>query len=802
MRPLDKKMFRELWAMKTQALAIALVIAGGVATLVMSLSTIDSLKATRASFYTEYRFSDVFASLKRAPKSMASRILEIPGVEKVETRVVAPVSVDVADFPDPVTGLIVSIPEGREPSQNALYLRSGRLVEPGRADELVISDSFAESHGLRPGSQLRVTINGKRRTLKVVGVALSPEHVFQIGPGALFPDFKRYGVFWLGQKQLSVAFDMEGAFNDVVLKLAPRSSPEEVQDVIERLDKLLSPYGGLGAYGREDQLSHNFLSEELKQLARMATIFPVIFLSVAAFLLNVVVSRIISIQREQVGILKAFGHTNTTIALHYLKLVLIIVLSGLAIGVGGGMKLGTWLSNMYMDFYRFPFMDYELRGEVVLTAAVVSMAAAFSGTVFALRRAAILPPAEAMRPESPVSYRETIIERLGLKRVFSQPGRMVLRHIGRRPVKSALTVIGIAFASAIMVMGGFFEDAVDHMVKVRFVLSERDDLRVSFSEPSSRRALHELRAMEGVLYVEPIRSVPARLSFGHRSYRTVINGMGGLGDTGGGVRAPDSGALHRLFDTELKQVEVPPDGIVLTEYLGNTLGARPGDLIHVRVLEGARPEFEIPLATLVKEYIGVSGYMDMTTLGRKMREVGVVTGARLAIDASFKERIYEEIKGMPGVAGSVAGKDALNNFYDTMADQMLVFTFVNTLLAVTIAFGVVYNSARIALTERERELASLRVLGFTRAEISYILLGELALLTILALPFGALIGWSLSGYMAASLKSDLYRIPHVVERSTYAFSATVVVIAACFSSLTVAIKLGRLDLVRALKTKE
>lgn len=787
MKTINRKIFRNLWDMKGQALAIALVIASGVATFIMSISTMQSLKLTQATFYRDYRFAQVFASLKRAPESLRLRILEIPGVDRVETRTVAPVNIDIEGFADPVTGHIYSIPDSGEPLLNNLYLRQGRLIEPYRDDEVVIGESFAESHGFSPGDEIGVIINGRRKKLTITGIALSPEHIYQMPPGAMFPDFKRYGIMWMGRTAIATAYDMEGAFNDIVLTLSDGTNQE---DVIDRLDELLASYGGLGAYSRKDQLSHRYLSEEFKGLEKMAALFPVIFLGVAAFLLNVVISRTVSIQREEIAALKAFGYSNTDVGLHFVKLILLIVLIGVIIGTWTGAVLGQWMSTIYMEFYRFPFLKYKLQPEVAVIAIVVSAAAAVLGTLHSVKRAAQLPPAQAMRPEPPAAYSETWAERMGLKRLLSQPSRMIIRHIGRRPVKSLLSIAGIALACAIMMVGHFQEDSLDYMVDVQFGLAQHEDLIVNFIEPASKRALYELMSLEGVKHGEVFRAVHARLRFRHHSYRTAIQGF-----------EPDN-ALHRLLDADLKTVELPPYGIVLTDQLGEMLGVRAGDMLTVEVLEGHRRVLNVPVAALVSEYIGVSAYMDLSALNRLMREGNAISGAYLTADPRFLNDIFSRLKEMPGVAGTEVQEKAIDSFYETMGETVLIFTFINTLLAGVIAFGVVYNSARIALSERSRELASLRVLGFTRAEISYILLGELSVLTLAAIPLGFLIGRGMCAYIAESMKTDLFRIPLILEANTYAFAATVVLAAACISGLIVRRKLDHLDLIAVLKTKE
>ncbi len=788
MKALDLKLWRDLWLMRGQVLAIAAVIAGGVATLVMALSTYDSLVETRDRFYREYRFAEVFTRLKRAPESLSARLAEIPGVERLETRVNAVVKLEVEGFDDPITGVLSSLPDNAEPLLNTLHLKRGRWPAPYCGDEVVASDTFADAHGLHPGDRIHAIINGKRKALTLAGVALSPEYVYQIAPGAMFPDFKRYGVLWMGRHALAIAYGMDGAFNSVTLTLTPGANE---QAVIDRLDDRLAAYGGIGAFARKDQFSNRFLNEELKQLRTTATVFPAIFLGVAAFLLNVVVTRLIATQREQIAILKAFGYTRVAIGGHYLKLVLVVTL----LGVAGGVALGAWfgrgLANVYMDFYRFPDLDYVLRPEVIAIALAVTICAGVSGTLLAVGRAMRLPPAEGMRAETPVVYRATVLERLGLQRWFGQPSRMILRHIERRPVKSLLTVLGIACAGGLMMVGNYQRGAIDFMVDVQFRQAAREDLQLGFIEPTSGRALHELAQLPGVRHVEGFRDVAANLRFGHRHYRAAVYGI------------EPEGVLHRSLDQNLRPVRIPPDGIVLTDHLAdNILRVKPGDLLTVEVLEGSRRVLQVPVLGVTKQYLGVSAYMRRDALNTLLREDDVVSGAYLAHDRGIERELYARLHERPRVLGMVAHASAIRSFYDTLGEFVLFFNMVATLLAGTIAFGVVYNSARIALSERGRELASLRVLGFTRGEIAYILLGELAVLTLAAIPLGFLIGTGLCGILVVVFESDLYRLPLVLEPGNYALAASVVVVSAVISGALVWRRLGRLDLVGVLKTRE
>jgi putative ABC transport system permease protein len=787
MKALDKKLWRELWAMRMQALAIAAVIVGGVGIFIMSLSTLDSLFHTRESYYRDHHFAQVFSSLKRAPLSLVQRIQAIPGVDKVETRVVAYVNLDVAGYPEPVSGHLLSLPDNSRGLLNQVYLRGGRLFEPGRDSEVLLSEEFANAHGLRAGDSLHATINGRRKSLTVVGLAMSPEYIYQIAPGAIFPDNHRYGVLWMARQPLATAYAMDGAFNNVSLTL-DKSGNE--QDVIDRLDELLKPYGGIGAYARKDQLSNRFLSEELKQQKTIATVFPIIFFGVAAFLLNVVTSRLISLEREQIAGLKAFGYSNFAVGLHYIKLILLIVTLGVIAGVAVGIWMGKGMSNIYMGIFSLPYMTYVLKPQVIAMAAGISMTVATLGTLYAVYHAARLPPAQAMRPEPPALYHTTLVERLGVQRWFSQPSRMILRHIERRPLKSFLTTLGISMACGTMMVGGFQEGAIDRMVEVQFGMSQREDLMAIYTEPTSSRSLYSLQSLQGVEHAEGIRSVPAQLRFEHRSYRTTVEGI------------QPRGELTRLLTTKLEVIDLPQHGVILTDYLAELLHISAGDMLTIEVLEGSRPTIEVPVVGTARQYMGVNAYMQRPALNKLLDEGNTISGALLKVDERYRSQLYTELKGMPRIAGVVEKTAAVKAFYETMAETVLFFTFITTLLGGSIAFGVVYNSLRIALSERNRELASLRVLGFERGEVAYILLGELGLLTLAAIPLGMLFGYGLCAYMAYAFDTDLYRIPLVLGMNVYAFAGLVVIVSFVISAIMIVRNLAHLDLVAVLKTKD
>jgi putative ABC transport system permease protein len=784
---LDRKLLRDLWEMKGQSIAIAAVIAAGAAMFVTYLSNFDSLRRTRTIYYETARFADVFASLKRAPASVESRIAAIPGVEVVAARVVADVTLDVPGMTDPATGRLISLPERGRPPLNDLYLRRGRWIDPVRPDEVLASEMFCEAHGLNPGDRIAAIINGRRRWLTIAGVALSPEYVFAIRPGELIPDKRRFGILWMNRRALASAFDMEGGFNDVSIALAHGASEPEV---ISRLDRVIEPYGGRGSIPRSLQLSAWTLENELTQLQTFGFITPLIFFGVAAFVLNVALTRALALQRAQIAALKALGYSNPQLAWHYIKWGLTISGGGAIVGIAAGAWLGAGLIGLYNEFYRFPILSYHLSAGVAVASLGISLAVAALGAQSAVRRAVRIPPAEAMRPEPPALYRRSVFERPTRRFRPTLVTRMILRNLERQPARTGVSVLGIGFAVAVLFVGLAFIDVMDDLIEQQFVVTMRQDATVSFVEPRSARAAYAVEHLPGVMEVEPMRTVPARLRAGHRSRTLAITGL------------PAAPQLNRVIDRRLGPLSLPDEGLVLSKMLAAILDVRPGQSLQVEVLEGSRPVRDVPIVSLVDDTMGLQAYMQIDAVRRLMREGGVITGAAVTLDPASTDRFNAAVKTVPAVAGVALRDAALQNFRETMAASMNMQIFFNVLFAAVIAFGVVYNSARVSLSERARELASLRVLGFTRAEISMILLGELAILTIAALPLGALIGYLLGELIMGVFKNEVYRLSFTVTSATVAWSFLVVIVAALVSGLAVRRRLDRLDLVAVLKTRE
>jgi putative ABC transport system permease protein len=783
-----RKLRRDLWHYRGQGTAVALVVTCGIASFVITRSAYRSILLSRDDYYARFRFADVFVSAKRVPNAVFKRVTAIPGVAAAEARVVAEVTLDVPGLAEPATGRIVSVPDYSPPLLNRLVIRKGRPLEPGKRDEVLVSEAFASANRLSVGDRVGAVLNGRRESLRVAGIALSPEFVYEIrGAGSILPDNHRFGVLWMSREAVASAFDMEGGFNDVVVALAPGASEPTV---IAALDHLLERYGSLGAYGRTDQVSHAFLDNELAELRTEGWIVPGIFFGVAVFLLHVVVTRLVHTQRDQIAILKALGFGNLAIGAHFLEFVLAMTAAGTVLGVVTGVWLGAALTRMYTLYFRFPVLDYHLGAASVALVMLAMFAAAFLGALGAVRRAVSLPPAEAMQPEPPPRFRSGRLERLGLAHVLRPEFRMIVRNLLRRPFRLALSVLGVALAVAVLVLGRYFWDMIDDVLDVHFRSVERQETTVSFTEPRSGRAAHEIARLPGVLQSESFRSVPVRLWSEHRSKRTALLGLDAQAD------------LRRVVDRKRRTVVLPAEGIVLSERLASTLGVSRGQNLTVEVLEGERPRRTVAVSRIVDELLGVNAYMQVGALHRLLREEGALSGVYLASDPAQSARLYALLKRTPAVAGAVLQRSMIQSFQETIAQTLGTFTAVLVTLASVIALAIVYNGARIALSERGRELASLRVLGFTRREVSTMLLGEQALITALAIPLGCALGFGACALISALYQTDLMRMPLVVVPRSYVLSALTVAAAAFLSGFIVVRRIARMDLVSVLKTRE
>lgn len=787
MKAINLKLIRELWQLRMQVLSIALVVATGIMSVMTMRGTYESLTWSLATYYQQTRFAELWAPLVRAPALVADRVADLPGVESIDTRITFLATLDLEGVDMPAQARFVSVPEFGRPALNDLLITRGRYIVSGEPDEVIINEKFAVARGLEPGDEVRALMNGRAWDLLIVGIAKSPEHSYAVPPGALFPEDDRYGVFWMSEETLGPVYEMDGAFNELVARLEPGANPEAVMD---NIDELLKPYGGFGAYLREDQLSHQIIQNELTEIRINGTIIPAIFLGVAVFLLYLVLGRLIATQRGDIAVLKAFGYRDWEVGRHYLMYAVLAVALGSVIGGFGGIELGSGMVNLYRQYLDIPNLFYRVTPSLLVIAIGVSVVGACAGALSAVRKAVNLPPAEAMRPATPARFKPGPVEKLGTGKLLSASGRMILRNVERKPVQGFFSALGVALSMAILVLGMFMFDSIVYMMDLQFRSIQREDLLLTFKEVTPDTVKFDLAKMEGVTEVETFRMTAARLSSRQHEEEVGVQGL------------DRQSRLRRIINADGKEIPVPDSGIVISALLAKRLDVVLGDRLNVEWLEGKRLENQIVLTGIVEDFIGLSAYMSKRSLKALTGDSWVVSGALLKVEENKQDRLFSHLKQVPGIAGVSSPELMLNTFNEELAKTINLTTTFLLGFACVIAVGVIYNGARISLSERGRELASLRVMGFHRREVTVLLLGEQALITLLGIPMGCVIGYGLSKLIAGAIETDAYRIPFIADPKTYLLAGVIIILAAAASGFAVRRRLDKFDLVEVLKTKE
>jgi putative ABC transport system permease protein len=785
-RPLNRKLLRDIWRLRSQVLTIALVVGCGVGGFIGSLSAHLSLVDLRDSYYESARFAHVFTTARRVPNSIGERIRALPGVLDVDLGILGRTVVSLPDVSDAMTGEIVSLPREAATGVNRVVIKRGRWVDSSDKDGVLLNEQFALARKLAPGDRLSILMNGRYQLVTITGIALSPPYIFAAAPGG-FSDDTNFAVIWMPKERLAAAYDMTGAFNHVAVRLQRDAS---LEGTVRALDELLAPYGSSGAYGREDQVSHRTLSQEINEQRVFGTVLPAVFLGVAVFLLHVLLSRHIATERTQIAALKALGYDNNAIGAHYLAFTLVTVLLGVACGLLIGRTMGAWLTGLYASVFRFPAATFQMPAAILLAGVGIAVAGALAAAISTVRGVVRLPAAEAMRPPAPARYRRTLLERTRLGRRLSPEVRMIARELERQPLRAIVTTLGIASSVAILIAGTWWGDAFDYLIERELFARERAHILLALNEARDTSALHDIWRLPGVVAAEGVRSLAVKFHHGRYSYRTVLTGI----DPGSRLRAvqsPDGDPLP-----------VESDAVLLTDRLAEALHARTGSTIEIEALEGSRATRAFVVAGLTGDLMGMQAYAQRTAVSRLVGEGDTFNVARVRVDRARHDAFFEAVRNSPSIAAAGDKERMVKHFRSTQARNLLIFAAILTTFAACIAVGVVYNSARIHLAEHAWELATLRVVGFTRAEVSRMLLGQLAVQILVAIPLGCLGGYALSLLIVTLISAEEFRIPLIVTSQTYATAIVVMLAAGVVSALVVRRHVDRLDMIGVLKTRE
>jgi len=786
---LHKKLWRDLWRLRASVLAISLIVASGIALMIGALNTIKTIEVTRQVYYDQSGFGDLFANAHRVPRHLRHEIAALPGVRRMDDKVVGAALIDLPSLKVPARGQLISIDPALDGGStlNRVLLDEGRMPMAQADHEVVAHFSFAKATGLELGDEMSVTMRGRRMMLKVVGIGSSADTIYAMPAGSILPDEKGYGIFWVNRDLLDAIYDYEGAFNSLIIDVE-RDANAEI--LISRIDQILAPFGGTGSYDRGDHPSNAMLDNEIEQLTNMVRVIPVLFLAIAAFLINVIMGRLVALEREQIGLFKAFGMRERRIALHYLGFAVAITFMGGILGVIVGFFLSSLMAELYQIAFRFPFMLQQNDAASFLIGMSVSLAAAVAGAFTATRRVMALEPAEAMAPEPPTSYKPTFFERMGLTRSWKEPSRMVLRHVMRRPWRALVSVTGLSLAVAIVILGNYFGAASETLIDTYFYRNQTQDLTISLVEARPKSAQFSLEGIDGVLRAEGSNGASVKLRYGPVEKRTGI------------IARSEGAVLSQVMNEAEEIIAIPKQGIVLSKSLAEQLHVAVGDLVTVELLTGQRYTREVPVTAIIKLYIGQGAYMSIEAFGRLTGEAQQYRQYEAKIDPEQLPVIVRELMDLPMVQSVTTRLSAFESFGQMMERSITIMGTVFGFFAALIAVGVVYNSARIALSEQARELASLRVLGYSVREAGFILIGQLVLLTVLSFVPGAVLGYYFSFAMSEMMQNDLMRMPFSFSSNSVILGILIVSAAAIGSAMLVGRRVAHLDLVAVLKSRE
>ena len=787
MRALDRKLLRDLWRLKWQAAAIALLVACGVSVAVMAFSTQEALAIAQRRYYAQTRFADVFATAIRAPRSIARDLARIDGVVSVDARAMKAGLLDVPGLLRPATVRLLALPDDDALALNRLVVMEGRQPDANRTDEAVGLKTFLDAAHVQLGDRLAAVINGKRMEFLIVGSALSPEFAYVPSPASALPDDAHHGVLWVPRLTAERATGLGGAFSVVSLKLAAGAAKPAV---LTAVDRLLAPYGGTPAYARVDHVSNKFQDDHIERLGIMAGVIPPVFLLVAAVLVHVVLGRIVDVEREQIGLLKAFGYGNARVASIYLKLAGVIAIAGAVVGALFGGWLGAAMTRLFGDYVRFPRLDVIFSWGAFGVASAFSVGAALAGSLLAVRRAVQLSPAVAMQAPAPGGFRKGVVERLAFWHRLDQPTRMIVRHLERFPARAALTVAGLAVSLSILTGSQFMFGSIDTVIDQAYFRARRWTEVIGFAEARDIRAVLDAARLPGVIAAEPVRNTAARIRAHARQERTSVNGI-----------EPDA-QFARPLDVAGQPIPLKGRGLVLSDALADRIGVRPGELVELEITEGRRPIVLLPVTAIDRDYAGRSVFMARAELNRLMGDGDVVSGAHLLVASDQRPAFYRAITRAPEIVATISRDDTIRQFRTSVADTMTIEMSLFLGFAAAIAFGVAFNVSRVALSERARDLATLHVLGFDHKECAYILLGELLILALLAVPLGVAGGLGLAMWLETAFAHEDLRLPLMMGPHAYGVSIGVYLLTLAVAAILVGRRIWTLDLVAVLKTRE
>lgn len=792
MRVLHRKLLRDIRDAAGLLLVVVAIIGIGTGSFVGLRTSYAILTASQADYYRQYRLADFWVDLKKAPLTAVDPIAAFSGVASLQTRVVFDVILDLRDEARPITGRLISTPtHGFAHTINGLHLLRGTGFTGRSDEEVILSDPFAEAHGLNPGDSIAMILNRKRQHFRVVGTAISPEYVYMVrGTGDLIPNPESFGVLYIPEQYAREAFDFDNACNQIVGRLVP-GKQQQLPALFDRIERRLDPYGVIATTPRSLQASNRFLSDEIRGLGASAAIMPAIFLGVAALILNVLMTRLVERQRTVVGTLKALGHGNPAVVRHFLAFGVIVGLAGGLVGALIGNALATAMVEMYKGFFQFPsFLRHTYPG-LLLTGVGISMVFAVGGSLKGARAALRLHPAEAMRQRPPERGGAIVLERLTwLWKRLGFRTQLALRNVFRNRGRTLTGVVSCALAAAIVFCSLALYDGMRYLIDFQFDHVMRSDVDLALRDETSRRSFYEARMLPAVRYVEPTFGLACQLRHGAHARRMGVIGL------------PRPHRLTVPVDADAQPIEIPLAGLVLTSKLAELLEVRVGDTLELTPIRGRRDTYDVPVAAVAKTYIGVGAYADLHYLSELVGEAAAINGLQMRVDPAHQADLFRAVKGLPNVQAITINAEARANLEDTFVRTSVVSLGLLILFAGMMAFGAILNASMVEISDRLREVSTLRVIGYDPSAVAAIFLRQNVIVCLLGMVAAIPLSYAMLHGAALGYDSELFRMPVIIHARSVIGAAALMSLFIIVSQVFVYRRIRRLDWLEGVKVKE
>ncbi len=792
MSVLDRKLRRDLWHNKAMLLAVVLIVAVGVGCLSGFLATSKNLQSARSSYYQETFLADFWIDLKKAPTTVLPDLLDIPGVASLRARLVTSVMLDLDGVDRPISGQLLSMPPSQQDVINNVILMSGSYFTPGRRNEVLVNHDFATARNIAPGDTLRMVIHGQRKELHVVGTAISSEFVYLMPPGSIVPEPADYGVFYVKQQLAEDAMGFEGACNSLVGFLTPQAR-QNPQAVLDQLGTALKPYGVFATTPLAQQASNLALSSELSGLSTMATMMPLIFLSVAALVLNVLMTRLAEQQRSIVGTLKALGYGNAVIRAHFLKVGCIVGLCGGLAGCVLGYFMAAGLTVTYKSFFTFPRLDNLFYPGLMLLSVTIALVFGLLGTLRGVAHVTRLNPAEAMHEQPPTQGGSVFLERLPwFWRNLGFRWQLSLRNLFRNRVRTLVGVFAAAMGTALLVCTFGMVDSLQYMANFQFDKILLSDFQLTFRQELDQGAVYEMAATPGVVKVEPLLEVACDFLNGHRSKKGRIMGL---------VRGAQMTVPR---DAKGNAVAVPSAGLLMSRRMAAILDVRPGDSLTITPTKGLQQPRTVRVAQIIDSMFGLSVYADYHYLNTLIHESAAVSALQLRTQMTPKQLrgFLKQCKQYPQLAG-IGNRDLQRGLIQkSFVDKLGGMAYPLIFFGAIIFFGSILNASLIGILERKREIATYRVLGYTALEVGNLLLRENILINGAGILLGLPLGWWMLDGMAQQYQNDMYSMPCVIDPQSWIVSVVLAIVFVLLCQCIIQRSISRLNWNEALSMKE